>query len=195
MKRLAASLLLLVPALGLAQSFAGGVRPGFGCPESVRCADSVNVEMRPGPFSGQAGAVFIGLLPMIEGEPALPGVFFDPAGNLASGSTPVSNYVGPLRKVSFRASVRGGVCAEARRRGFEGVVALVAGLGLTDERFVGLEGARSKRLAEAKNQHERATIEAAFERVAAQNPASLSAAQEMIAQRRYNVLSTINCTP
>lgn len=192
--RLAALFLLALTApAALGQSFSGSIRSGLGCPDSPRCVDRIRVEIRPGSLTGRQGAAFIGIVPLANGEPALPGAFLNAGGALAVSASPAPFATGPLRPITHSTQIPGGVCAEARRQGVSGAFALVAGLGLTDPRFAELSAKREQLLASARDAEERASIQRALDRVEAASADSASAAQDMLATRRYAVLATIQC--
>lgn len=186
--------LALCPVLAAAQSYTGGVRAGFGCPSSPRCADLVTVDVRPGSLAGQRGAVFVGFVPVIQGQLSLPGGFIGPQGNVVIGPSPVPYAVGPLAATSIRASIPGGICGAAAKQGGVDQIALVAGVGLADARFAEAGAVLEDLLASAQNAEERQMIEESIAQASSGGGEGASAAQEMISAQRFTTLTVINCT-
>ncbi len=185
--------LLALPASTLAQSYSGSIRSTFGCPDSPRCADKINLRVAPGDLTNRRGAIFAGFVPLVDGVPSLPGAFISPSGELVISAQPIAYHTGRLGTANISITVKGGVCAEAERQGISGDFALIAGLGLADDALASLLDQRGTATAQARSEEERRKIERSFEILMDSDPVGVSAAKDMLNSKRYNIIEKISC--
>lgn len=184
-----ASLALLATAQVLA-SATGNYRPGTGCPHSRTCTDTIEVSISPD-HRGEGG-IFVGILPILDGKPSLPAGWFDPSGSVQVASSPIAHRTGPLQQTKLRLTVPGGVCSVAARNGVSGELAVYAGYGVSDQDMMQRIASIEDRLRQADPTTQEKAREA-VERIRALNPAAMSAAQNMLDEQTYWLISRIDC--
>lgn len=185
--RVLASLALLMSGALLA-SATGTYQPGFGCP-SRGCVDRISVSINA---PRGEGALFVGIVPVREGQPALPGAFFTGPSALAVSPRPlaiVSGEIGPYRS---RFTVPGGVCAIAAANGFTGTVGVFAGYGMAPPELVTMMRDLEKRVADAEPEV-RAQVAESMEKLRASGPLAAAATESMLKASTFWPIATLTC--
>lgn len=186
--RFVALALSLFPGLAIA-SASGSYTPGLGCP-AAGCSDVIDVRVQA---PRAVGAVFVAILPIQAGEPALPGAWLVGPDAVSIGATPFAARSGPIGPFQQRFRIRGGACALAAQQGVPtGVFGVYAGYGVAPPELVESMARVEQRVAAADPEAQDRAREA-LDRLRALNPLAKAAADDMLAKKTFWPIATITC--